>query len=311
MKRMFVGLCPADSTRKRGMMLVFALASMLLQPSRAEEPRIVRLTEDGLLKQRPMWSPDGKWLVFTRHRGSAITLWLRSADGKEERRLTENKDPEFDAAFSPDGQRLLFAFDKASPNQGDIEVYSIGLDGKNQSPCATTQSQLSHEEWPSWSPDGNRFAFSSTRYGNQEICVARADGKEETRITSDPSLDAHPAWSPDGKRIAFATDRWGDLEIAVIDWDGKNLTRITNSRGLDDYPAWSPDSQRLAFASNRDGNLEIYVVDANGQNPRNVTMQPGIDSFPSFSPRGELTWVGQRRGGFDIYLLQADSAVRR
>jgi TolB protein len=264
------------------------------------------LTEDGWLKQRPMWSPDGKWLVFARHRGATISLWLRSADRNEERRLTDNKDPEFDAAFAPDSQRLLFTFDKASPNQGDIDIYSVGLDGKNPTACVSTKGQLSHEEWPSWSPDGKRFSFTSTRYGNQELCVALADGNEEVRLTSDPALDVHPAWSPDGKRLAFATDRWGDLEIALVDPDGKNLTRLTDSRGLDDYPAWSPDGRYLAFTSNRDGNLEIYVVDANGQNPRNMTNQPGIDNFPSFSPRGELTWVGQRSGGFDIYVIAAD-----
>jgi TolB protein len=265
-----------------------------------------RLTHDGVLKQRPMWSPDGKWLVFARHRGSSIVLWLRSADGKEERRLSDNKDPEFDAAFSPDGQKLLFAFDKASPNQGDIEVYSIGLDGKDLTPCATTKSQLSHEEWPSWSPDGKHFALTSTRYGNQELCIAAADGKDETRLTSDPAWDAHPAWSPDGKRIAFSTDRWGDLEIAVIDRDGKNLTRLTDSRGFDDYPAWSPDGRSLAFTSNRDGNFEIYVADADGRNARNMTKHSGIDNFPSFSPRGELTWVSHRGGAIDIYVILAN-----
>jgi TolB protein len=267
----------------------------------ADPPDSARLTRDGLLKQRPMWSPDGKWLVFARHRGSTITLWIRSADGQEERRLTENKDPEFDASFSPDSQRLLYAFDKASPNQGDIDIHSVGLDGKNSTACVGTRDQLSHEEWPSWSPDGKRFAFTSTRYGNQELCVALIDGQEEARLTSDPGLDVHPAWSPDGKRIAFATDRWGDLEIAVVDPDGKNLVRLTDSRGLDDYPAWTPDGRSLALVSNRDGNLEIYLIDADGKNPRNVTSHAGIDTFPSFSPDGRLTWVGQREAGFDVY----------
>jgi TolB protein len=270
----------------------------------ADPPRVMQLTDDGLFKQRPMWSPDGKWLVFARHRGSTITLWLRSEDGRQERRLTGNKDPEFDAAFAPDSQRLLFAFDKASPNQGDIEVYSVGVESQETTPCAITRGQLSHEEWPSWSPDGKHFAFTSTRYGNQELCVALADGKEEVRLTSDPALDAHPAWSPDGKRIAFATDRWGDLEIALIERDGKNLVRFTESKGLDDYPAWSPDGRFLAFASNRDGNLEVYIADVEERAVRNATNHPGIDNFPSFSPRGELTWVGQRDGGFDIFMLK-------
>ena len=194
--------------------LVGLLAGNLLWS--AEVPQLVRLTEDGLFKQRPIWSPDGQWLVFARHRGATIFLFLRSADGREERRLTTTKDPEYDAVFSPDGKRLLFAYDKSSPNQGDIEIYSIERETNAITPVVTTQRQLSHEEWPSWSPDGTM----------------------------------------------------------------------------------------LAFTSNRDGNFNIYLMDSSGGRPRRATLNAGIDNFPSFSPQGELTFVSQVSGGFDIFLLR-------
>jgi TolB protein len=268
-----------------------------------------RLTTDGFFKQRPVWSPDGEWLVFARHRGATVFLFLRSADGREERRLTAGKEPEFDAVFAPDGKHLLLAYDKSSPNQGDMDIYTVDRDSQELAPLVTTRGQLSHEEWPSYSPDNQWFAFTTTRYGNQELCIARVDGKDETRLTSDPALDAHPAWSPDGRRIAFATERWGDLEIAVVDRDGKNLRRLTTSRGLDDYPAWSPDGAWLAFTSNRAGNLEIYRMDAEGGQLLRLTTNPGVDNFPGFSPRGELTFVSQREGRFDIYRYRSPSPL--
>jgi TolB protein len=282
---------------------IFLCASVSLceTSSVAEEPMALRLTFDGNLKQRPAWSPDGAWLSLTRHEGASIFLFLRSADGAIEKRLTNRKDPEFDACWSPDGKRLAFCFDKTAPNQGDMDVYTIGADGEDLKLVLGTGGKLSHEEWPSWSPDGEWIALSSTRDGNQEIYIVRPDGKDLRRLTNDPAIDAHPAWSPDSKQVVFATSRWGDMELATMNADGSNLTRLTNSLGLDDYPTWSPDGRRVAFTSNRDGNLEIYVCDPDGKNPCNVTRHSSIDNFPAWTPSGDLTFVSNRSGGFDIY----------
>ncbi|QDU45002.1 translocation protein TolB [Symmachiella dynata] len=266
----------------------------------AAEPAVERLTQDGLFKQRPVWSPDGNWLCFARHKGSTIFLYLLSADGKTEKRLTDRTDPEYDAHFSPDGKRLVFSFDKVSPNQGDLEVYSIGIDGKDLQPVAVND-KLSHEEYPSWSADGKWIAFTSTRDGNQELYIVRPDGKEMQRLTDHAAIDEHPTWSPDGKKIAFATNRWGDFELATCDLATQTITRLTESRGLDNYPAWSADGKTIAFTSNRTGDFEIFTMNADGTNPHNITQQRGIDNFPSWGPDGRLTWVSNRGGGFDVY----------
>jgi TolB protein len=264
-----------------------------------------RLTHDGHFKQRPVWSPDGKQVVFSRHRGGKIGLVVMAADGSDEKTITTGKLPQYDACWSPDGRRLAFTHVPQSGTQGNLDVYLVKPDGSEPKQFAGDKGKLSHEEYPAWSPDGKRIAFSSTFEGNQELYVAEIEGSTRLRLTNDPALDAHPAWSPDGKKIAFATNRWGDFEIAVMDADGGNLTRLTESRGLDDSPVFSPDGKRLAFMSNRDGNFEIYVMNADGANPINVTEHPALDNFPAWAPDGKLGFVSNRDNGFDIYVVAA------
>ncbi|AGA31181.1 TolB family protein [Singulisphaera acidiphila] len=273
------------------------------QPSAGQ---VVRLTHDGLDKQRPSWAPDGHQLLFARHESGGSRIWeyvldLRSPSSPA-RRLTDRKAPEYNGVFSPDGSRVVFTAITLSGTQGNLDLAAIQADGTGLKTVVADQGNLAHQDWPSWSPDGQRFAFSSTHEGNQEIYTAKADGSDLIRLTQSPGLDAHPCWSPDGQVIAFATDRWEGLELAAVRPDGTGLQRLTRSPGLDDYPAFSPDGAWLAFVSNRDGQFEVYLAGADGSAPRNFSQHPHRDTFPTWTPDGRgITFVSNRDGGFDIY----------
>ena len=273
----------------------------------AQEPGpLLRLTRDGLDKQRPCWAPDGRRLLFARHERGGMHVWQYVLDtkvpGAVARRLTGRKDPEYNGAFSPDGARVLFAAIALSGTQGNLDIAAINADGTGLKTAFAGPGPLSHQDWPAWSPDGRRFACSSTHEGNQEIYTAAVDGTGLVRLTQSGGIDAHPCWSPDGRSIAFATDRWGGLELAAVRPDGSELVRLTRSRGLDDYPAYSPDGRRLAFVSNRDGQFEVYVSASDGSGAINVSRHPLRDTFPTWTPDGRgVTFVSNRDGGFDLY----------
>jgi TolB protein len=293
-------------------LLLAALLAITLSPlqSFADEaslpPGWKQITHDGDFKQRPVWSPDGSKLMFTRHVGESIRVIQCDADGKNERRLFDNPHARMDAAFFHDGKRLAFTFDKITPGQGDMEIYLADSEGENLQPLFISEGKLSHEEWASPSPDGEWIACTSTRDDNAEIYLVKTDGKEKHRLTSDPALDLHPDFSPDGKKIAFATNRWGDFEIAVYDLESSLITRLTSSPGLDDFPTWSRDGQKIAFTSRRDGNLEIFVMEPDGSLPRNVTQHEGPDNFPAWNPKGGLTFCSFHEGTWDIYQVEVE-----
>ncbi len=271
----------------------------------AGEPSgVTRLTRDGHFKQRPVWSPDGKALLFTQHTGDKIMLMQWSGEQVPVRRVMPQLTlPHCDAAWSTDGKRIAWSKVEQTPGQGNLDLWTSLADGSEPCLLAGDKAGLSHEEWASWAPDGKRLVCTSTFEKNQELYVVDADGENRQRLTNDPAFDAHPQWSPDGKHVLFATSRWGDFELAVVAVDSLNVTRLTTSRGLDDYPVWSPDGSHIAFTSNRDGNFEIYVMQADGTHIRNVSQHAASDNFPGWSPDGKLVFVSNRDGGFDVYQL--------
>jgi len=162
-----------------------------------------------------------------------------------------------------------------------------------------------YDSAPSWSPDGTRLTFDTTRDDNAEIYVIDVDGSNPVNLTNDPASDAWPAWSPDGTRIAFTSGRdEGGGDIFVMDADGNDPTNLMMQAGsAEDHAAWSPDGTRILFHTNRDGNYEIYAMDVDGSNPTNLTNHDATDAYPSCSPDGtRISFSSWRDGVRDIYV---------
>ena len=81
-----------------------------------------------------MWSPDGRFLVFSSGRDGADNLYRKRADGSgDEERLTKSDIPMWANSWSRDGQSLVFA--GMGPN-GNFDVSMLTLDGQEGAAAA-------------------------------------------------------------------------------------------------------------------------------------------------------------------------------
>lgn len=164
------------------------------------------------------------------------------------------------------------------------EICTMVTDGTNSKNITNSTAMDLH---PTWSPDGTKIAFESTRewHDRSSIYVMDADGNNVTCLTPEPKICRFPAWSPDGKRIAYCvmkmsgggpSDTIGGEEqvvpdtIVTMNADGSAKTLLTKGYS----PSWFPDSQRLAFIANSLNVWEIRIIDVNGSEIKKYGVLP-------------------------------------
>ncbi|HEX7051150.1 MAG TPA: Ig-like domain-containing protein [Longimicrobiales bacterium] len=208
------------------------------------------------------------------------------------------------------GQVTVSVPDQLVFHAGDdnVDIYRINADGSGLTRLTFAAGD---DAWPTWSPDGGRIAFRTSRDANEEIYVMNADGSDPTNVTNDAGDDYRPSWSPDGMKIAFESTRDGNYEVYVVNADGSGLQNLTNDPGADFEPVWSPDGKRIAFYSHRDGDFDIHVMAADGSELMNLTNDggDGDNVLPRWSPDGtRIAFVSNRDGDYEIYVMNSDGS---
>lgn len=160
---------------------------------------------------------------------------------------------------------------------------------------------------PDISPDGTKLLY----FGNNNIFISDADGKNEQQLTT-IGTDRHPYWSPEGDQIVFVSERDGNYEIYIMNSDGTDQTNITSTEFAENQPSWSPDGSKIAFSSNEDAfGREIFVMNTDGSEKVRLTDNSKHDDEPVWSPDGSKIAYISNSSGFglnerELFVMNAD-----
>ncbi len=280
----------------------------LISPLGGAERKVTSITAyNDWGPQGVRWSPDGKWLAFSKWSSLAKTadssaghfsIHLINVETSEERLLP---DPSNDCrntwqpAFSPDGKYLASV---CVLSEGVAKVYLQTPDGKQARELKGARSSEGFSGL-AWAADSQSLLYCSDQHLWR---VPLAGGKPEILLFAQDVESV--AVASHGNRLAFAQVHHSSNVFQLALTSQTKLTApatklISSTRG-DAGAHVSPDGQHVAFQSWRSGNPEVWVCDRDASNPVQLTSFGGPSiGEPRWSPDG-------RRIVFD---LRTDSGI--
>jgi TolB protein len=246
--------------------------------AKGDGSQLRRLTRGPGFKYDPDWSPDGNRLLYryeppgrTTERPKRLGLVVMRANGTRPvdiaTRAGVYSGP---ASWAPSGGMIAFSGGKP----GDASsIFSIRADGSRLRHLTPTGREA---QYPAWSPDGRKIAFTYVEGSGFSLYVMGANGTNTKRLTEGPQ-DNWPVWSPDSRQIAFSRAD----QIWVIDSDGSRARLVTKRGGA---PLnWSPSTKLVFSCARRGGGVGVCAISPRGKGFKRLL--GGADGgFPAWRP---------------------------
>ncbi len=191
-----------------------------------------------------------------------------SSPEEEAQPITRHPALDYNAAYSPDGNRIAFV----SERHGNVDLYSMATDGSDQRRLTHSQPMDDH---PSWSPDSKEVVFVSTRIAApagqawNQLFVMDANGDHVRPLSDGQAADYSPAWSPRGDLIAFASGHSQAEDLFLIKPDGTERRLLMKNGG---WPTFVDGGESVVFHRLNDAGdaWDLWIVSVDGSNAKRL-----------------------------------------
>lgn len=256
------------------------------------------------------WSLDRSRLLFTGRRESTADLYLLDRATNRTRRLTHFGGVDSGAnsgRVSPDGQRIAFQVRRGK----DYDIHIMDLAGGES---LNVTRHPDYDVLPTWSPDGRRLGFMSTRGFEPgdigpfpgHVYVVNTDGTGLKRVTNEPLTSSlGPSdWCADGATLLIARVEGERPDLFLLEVESGRERRLTATSEGESSAVFSHDGRRIAAHAETADESQIVVMDLDGARRRAVTAGPGLRYYPRWSPDDRwIVFTASETG--DQYDLQA------
>ena len=210
-----------------------------------------RFTSDPGMEFSPLWSRDGRWLLYSIAEGGSVPHIVRRAlDGSSTEDVTAPGSFRYARSFSPDGDTLYFV-DRNPRTKTDIYRMSM----RTRKPEAVMASEFS-EAQPEASPDGKWLAYSSDNTGSTEVYLQSLAGGSARRIHVSSQGGSGPRWRGDSTELFYISAGHRGLSVARSAsgfWDDAKAEPLFTTRADVDAFVVTPDGKSFVLIQSTPG----------------------------------------------------------